>query len=150
MAVVAAIALVGCTAEPSPGTSREPGATDTLLPSSTATSTPAPAAFDPAAGAAGNADYFDAVISALFNDNTEPDGRAIIDRLVESGFPRADMEVTPDKTAVGLDADAVQFSVRLGDQCLVGQVGTSGYSSIVAPVLGTGRCLVGVTRSIDW
>lgn len=62
------------------------------------------------------------------------------------------MEVTFDRTAVDLEADSIQFSVRLHGECLIGQVGPDGdgYHSIVAPLLGSGTCLIGATRQIDW
>jgi hypothetical protein len=60
------------------------------------------------------------------------------------------MELTPDRTAADLAADNIQFSVRIGDECLLGQFGNTGYVSAVGDVLSTGRCLVGKTRPIDW
>ena len=60
------------------------------------------------------------------------------------------MQVTADTTSIGREADTVQFSVLWGDDCLVGQTGATGFASEVAPVLGTGTCLVGTTRTIDW
>lgn len=79
-----------------------------------------------------------------------PGGRAFIDALVAAGFDKAAMEVTPDETAIALDADNIQFSVRLGEDCLVGQYGNVGYNSAILPVLASGKCLVGITRTIDW
>ena len=58
--------------------------------------------------------------------------------------------LTPDTTAVGLEADNIQFSVRMNNTCLVGQSGNVGYHSLAAPILSTGTCLVGNTRAIDW
>ncbi len=79
-----------------------------------------------------------------------PGGRALIDALVAAGFDKAAMQLTPDKTAINLDADNIQFSVLIGADCLVGQYGNVGYQSAVLPVLSTGKCMVGNTRPIDW
>ena len=79
-----------------------------------------------------------------------PGGRAFIDALVAAGFDKGSMEVTPDETAIALDADNVQFSVKLGEDCLVGQYGNVGYQSTVLPVLASGRCMIGITRTINW
>jgi len=38
------------------------------------------------------------------------------------------------------------FSIRFGEECLLGQWGNIGYTSGVAPVLSTGRCLAGTAR----
>ena len=63
------------------------------------------------------------------------------------------MQVTVDTTTIGLKANSIQFSVRMGDTCLIGQNGADagGYCSEVTPVLSPpGNCLVGQTRPIDW
>lgn len=80
----------------------------------------------------------------------DPGGRAVVDALVAAGFSKADMQVTPDETAIGLDADNIQFSVRIDESCIVGQLGNVGYRSVVLPLLSTGDCLVGKTRPITW
>ncbi|GAA1061224.1 DUF6993 domain-containing protein [Agromyces bracchium] len=74
-------------------------------------------------------------------------GPAFVDALVEAGFDRGAMQVTSDTTTLGEPADSIQFSVRIGDRCLVGQYGPAagGYRSAEQPGLGTGGCLVGAT-----
>jgi hypothetical protein len=72
------------------------------------------------------------------------------DGLAAGGFDKSTMQVTADTTSIGRDADSVQFSVLWGQDCLIGQVSGAGYTSQTAPVLGTGACLVGSTRAIDW
>ena len=37
-----------------------------------------------------------------------------------------------------------------GDECLLGQRGTRGYSSSIQPVFSTGECLIGKPDPIDW
>jgi hypothetical protein len=78
-------------------------------------------------------------------------GRAFIGALA-AGFATSAMEVTADTTTIGDPADAIQFAVRFAGECLVGQFGpkSGGYHSAVRPPLGTGGCLVGRTRPIDW
>ena len=93
---------------------------------------------------------FDEAVSALLATNADPGGRAVIDALVAAGLAKAAMELTPDTTAIGLDADSIQFSVRVGEECVVGQSGNVGYHSAILPVLDTGKCLVGATRAINW
>lgn len=143
--LAALLALAGCTGgdeQPAPGaSSSSPAPGETPAPDPT---------LDPAGTAEQNLDYFDFVNERLLEQDGDPGGRALVDNLVAAGFDKAAMEVTPDRTAVDLDADNVQFSVRFADACLVGQVGNTGYVSAVAPVLGTGKCLVGTTRPIDW
>ena len=70
----------------------------------------------------------------------------------DRGFEKAAMQVTADETTLGDPADSVQFAVLFQDECLVGQYGPSsgGYHGAVRPALGTGGCLIGQTRPIDW
>jgi hypothetical protein len=83
--------------------------------------------------------------------NRRPDGRAFIDGLVAAGYRRAAMEVTEDRTTIGLPAPSVQFSVLWRGVCLVGQYGpeSGGYHGVTVPPVD-GRCLIGKTRRIDW
>lgn len=118
----------------------------------TATPTPTPTPEIRLDGTAGqNQAYFDLVNRQLIDAGGTLDGRAFIDHLVAAGYPKTEMELTPDRTAINGEADSVQFSIRLNGTCLLGQYGPNiGYASAVAPLLGTGKCLVGATRPIDW
>lgn len=78
------------------------------------------------------------------------DGQSIINNLVSNGFVKADMEVTYDTTALDIPVDSIVFSVRIKGECLIGQFSAAGYSSLQSSLLGTGTCLVGTTRPIDW
>lgn len=138
--------LAGCTVtkdEPRPSasaSSEAPTPTPTVAPT-----------FSPTAGSAGNKVFFDYVNQATIAQNGDADGRTFVDALVAGGFDRASMELTPDRTAVDLEADSIQFSVRFEDGCLIGQHGAvTGYVSQSRAVLSTGRCLIGETRPIDW
>ncbi|QCQ18125.1 hypothetical protein EHF32_05055 [Microbacterium sp. RG1] len=79
-------------------------------------------------------------------------GRAYIDALTAAGFDKAAMQVTPDQSTVNNPAESIQFSVRWGDECLIGQVGpaTREAVTVVEPILSDGTCLIGRTRAIDW
>ncbi len=151
-AIVAVIlALTGCT----------PGAPETSATGTpaTASSTPAPTSSTPAAvglvpggTAEENLPYFDKVNKATLATNPNAQGRDFIDALVAAGFQKSDMQLTVDTTTIGLKANSIQFSVKLGDTCLIGQNGADagGYWSQAVPVLPTGACLIGQTRPIDW
>jgi hypothetical protein len=148
VAAVTLALLAGCSAaEPAAA----PSGTATPAPSGSAPEeTPPPLALDPAGTAEQNKEFFDSVMNPFLTTSPESGGREIIDHLVAAGFDKAQMELTPDTTAVGLKADNFQFSVRMNDTCLVGQSGNVGYHSLAAPILSTGTCLVGNTRAIDW
>jgi hypothetical protein len=141
------IALAGCAQQPP----QEPEPTGVVpLPSSSATAPAGPAELVQFGTATDNLPYFDEVNKASIAAKGTANGRVMIDGLERAGFDKATMQVTPDKTAIGLDADSIQFSVVWAGECLVGQVDGSKYYSVVLPVLGDGSCLVGKTRTIDW
>ena len=104
---------------------------------------------DPQSSATAAKALFDATNEATVAAKTTG-GRDFIDALVAAGFDKSAMEVTPDKTAIGLGADNVQFSVRFGSECLVGQFGNVAYTSAILPALTSGKCFIGKTRAIDW
>ena len=147
-AVVCVLLLSGCvSAGPAP----------TATPSSTASADASPAPTPSAAptyAAGGSADqnlaYFDQVNNRLFASNGGANGRTIIDNLVAAGFTKANMQVTPDKTSINGTVDSILFSVRFGNECLLGQHGGGGYTSAVQAALAGGTCIVGRTRAIDW
>lgn len=146
-ALGAVLLLAGCvggTAQPSPTPTPEQS------DSAEAPATAAPLALDPEGSADDNLEYFTSVVTEFLASAPDSGGREIIDQLVSVGFDKASMEVTADTTAVGLEADNIQFSVRINDSCLIGQNGNVGIHTVAAPILATGSCLVGETRAIDW
>lgn len=147
--VLAALLLAGCVPSADSPTPETSAATPTTQPTD-APATPEPLALDPDGTAEGNLAFFTSVVDAYLAANPEAGGRDIVDHLVGSGFDKANMEVTADTTAVGLDADNIQFSVRMNGTCLIGQNGNVGVHTATAPLLATGTCLVGNTRAIDW
>ncbi|MEV1129391.1 hypothetical protein [Agromyces sp. NPDC049794] len=145
----------GCTAT-SPAPTPRPTPTPTgSAPVATGEATPAPSpppTLRPTLAAGENRAYFDAVNLAVVAANPSAGGRDFIDALVAAGFDKSQMEVTADRTTVDLEADSVQFAVLFQGECLIGQYGSGsgGYQSALQPPLGTGGCLVGDTRPIDW
>lgn len=152
MAIVGAIALAGCVpTEPMPvptAASTKP-AGESPAPSPTATEPAVPELVE-GGTAAENKPYFDLINQAFLVSNGKGTGQLIIDNLVAAGFRKQDMELTADRTSIDLEADSIFFSIRLKGECLVGALRVSTYSSTVGPLLGTGSCLVGTTRPIDW
>lgn len=147
LTLAAAVALSGCVAS-----TPEPTAT----PSNEASATPSPEAtptgpiLRPGEAAAANRQFFDLINTEYQEANGRGDGRTIVDNLVANGFEKQDMEVTTDITAIGLAADSIVVSVRIKGECLLGQFTPENYVSSIEPLLGTGGCLVGKTRAIDW
>ncbi len=150
--------LTGCSggqdiAAPATSASILDPATDSPTVSPTApASGPAQAALEPEGTAADNLPLFTDVTNTVWASPDQVSGRAYVDALVAAGFDKAAMQVTPDQSTVGNPAESIQFSVRWGQECLVGQVGptTGSPVTVVVPVLAEGTCLVGETRPIDW
>lgn len=63
--------------------------------------------------------------------------------LIEAGFTAEQQEVTASTTPTGLDADAVEAAVKVGNDCIVAQLRTGRVTVNVLPALADGRCLVG-------
>lgn len=141
-AAAALLLLAACTG-PDETPTAPPGGTTSASPSPMPTVPPEPV-FDGTAEQ--NQAYFDMLNRELVAADGAKGGGSFIDNLVAHGYPRERMEVTPDTTAIGVAADNVVFSIRFGDSCLLGQWGNIGYTSMVAAVLSTGRCIVGTAR----
>lgn len=133
----------------------------TATPSHTTTSSPVPTptptidpgpVLHPDGTAEDNLPLFQQVVVSVWAGPEPGSGRAYIDALVAAGFDKAAMQVTPDLTTIGNPADTIEFSVRWGDKCLLGQAGPEigGTASAILPVLADGSCLIGITRPIDW
>ncbi|MGO4691920.1 DUF6993 domain-containing protein [Glaciibacter sp. 2TAF33] len=146
--VLLGLVLSGCAPTP-PGPHPSSTVPDVVSPGPTTAAVPT---VKPMLSASENLAYFDSVSAGALAANPSADGRAFIDALAAAGFDKTQMEVTFDTTAANLAADSIQFAVRFNGECLIGQHGpaSDGFHSMVAPLLGTGRCLVGATRQIDW
>jgi hypothetical protein len=146
VAATVALGLTGCV-----GTAAMP--TPTTTPSTSASASPsndsAPV-LRPGESAVANRQFFDSVNTTWHTEHGKSDGRAIIDNLVAHGFVKQDMEVTFDYTPTNRLTDSIVYAVKISDECLVAQFGPNGYTSSITTVLGTGTCLVGHTRPIDW
>ena len=105
---------------------------------------------NPEGSAVENLAYFRRVGHRLLDRNQGAKGKTIVNYFVKAGFSKNDMEVTPDKTSIDLDAWNIEFSVLMNGTCLIGQAGNVRFQSFAAPVLATNRCLIGRTRTIDW
>lgn len=138
--------LVGCTGQPMP----VPTTSASRSPTPSPTPTAKPPVFHPDGTAAANQQYFDYVNTAWNASYGLSDGQSIVNNLVAAGFSKADMEVTFDTTALDLTVDSIQVAVRIKGECLIGGFSYVGYTGILVPMLGTGTCLVGETRPIDW
>lgn len=139
-AIAAALLLVGCTSAGLPSDGK-----------SGATSTPEkPPEFIEGGTALENQPYFDHINQQTLAQNATASSHELVDALAAGGFDKAAMEVTFDRTNVDLEADYIIVSVKIHDECLIGQRSARGYTSQVMPPLGTGACLLGETQPIDW
>jgi hypothetical protein len=145
LTILTSAILAGCTGGPSPDPS-------TSAPSPTPTPTPTPIVFVPDGTAEENLPWFTSIVDQVWAGPDQVHGRAYVDALVAGGFDKAAMQVTADESTVGNPAESIQFSVVWAGECLVGQVGpaTGNPVTAVLPVLGTGGCMLGQTRPIDW
>lgn len=156
--MVLGLALAGCTPSPEVDPTGTPSgsASESSEPNGptgdpTSDVSPEPRLV-PEGTAADNLPLFAAVTAAVWASDDRAAGRAYVDALTAAGFDKAAMQVTHDRSTVGNPAESIQFSVRWGEECLVGQVGpaTGDPVAVVVPVLAEGTCLVGATRPIDW
>ena len=148
VALMAVLALTGCI-----GSTPKPMPVPTGSGSASPTPTPTPTRipeFKPEGTAAANKQFFDYVNNEYWGVYKMGPGADIVTNLANHGFNKADMEVTFDTTAINIPADSIVVSVRMQGECLVGQLSPTAYTSLVAPLLGTGKCLIGTTRPIDW
>jgi hypothetical protein len=144
--VLLATALAGCT---STAPSSRPSMVPTPTPGSTGQTVPV---YHPNGSAKQNLAYFRLVGHTLLDNNPSANahGETIVNWFVAHGFDKANMQVTPDKTSIGLAAWNIEFSVKINGGCLIGQAGNVGFQSFAAPLLATGKCLIGQTRPITW
>jgi hypothetical protein len=138
------VALAGCMSGPT-----APVPTYTPVGSPSATSQPTNPVLLPDGTAAENKAYFDFINESFYANHGKSNGKSIVNNLVAAGFTKQAMEVTFDNTQVTA-ADSIIVSVRMQGECLIGQFGSSRYSSDVGAMLSTGSCLIGKTRPITW
>ena len=146
--IVVAVPLAGCSG---PGDAVAPAAaassavaTATTRPAAPSTPTPtAPSAVGGSAAAppVDAAKVRDAL--AGLASGTVPARDSVRAALVRAGYAPGDIEVTASRTPTGLDADAVEASVRQGTVCVVAQIRRQSVTATVLPALADGRCLAG-------
>lgn len=146
--IAAALLLAGCTAPAAP---EQPSASSSAQSSSEAPQAPEAAALVPGGTAEENLPYFEQVVDAVVAADAEAPGTSVVDALVAGGFAKESMQLTADETSIGLDADTVVVSVKLGESCLLGQYGpkSDGVHAVVAAPIATGACLVGRTVPLE-
>ncbi|PPG89616.1 hypothetical protein C5C39_11275 [Rathayibacter sp. AY1F3] len=142
-----AVCLSGCTSPSAPDPVVSSSAAEAPTPAESA----APVAFVPGGTTEQNLPVFEQTLRAAAEPDPEVSGSSVVDALVAAGFSRGSMQLTADETSVGLDADSVQVSVKLGESCLIGQYGpkSGGVRAVIAAPIATGACLVGRTVPIQ-
>lgn len=136
------IALSACS-----GSAPTAPTSDGSVPSAQAeTPSESPAATGPEPGSAeALLARFQAALTEADAASDAPDGDSVVEALVAAGFDRSTIERTSDVDSVGGAVTLLEVAVQTSDACLIGQVGDGTPTSMIAPVLGTGRCLVGAT-----
>ncbi|WP_449281482.1 DUF6993 domain-containing protein [Leucobacter sp.] len=110
--------------------------------------------FVPDGTAEQNLPYFTEVLRE-FSESAHPvQGVPVVDAVADAGFDRAAMQVSFDESMTGLEADNIFVSVRIGADCLIGQIVTADRTFVAQnePAVGPDGdvCLIGTTRPIDW
>ncbi|WGD36441.1 hypothetical protein [Lysinibacter sp. HNR] len=110
--------------------------------------------FVPGGSAEENLDFFNFVNLQTAQGGAAINGQNVVNALVAGGFDKQAMQVSLDQTTQGLTADSIFVSVRIGSECLIGQLTTEDRTVVgaVEPVVGPDEsvCLIGSTRPIDW
>lgn len=141
-ALVAVLALAGCSSQEGQPTAETTAAAEPTQA--------APAIFVPGGSAGENKPIFDQTNLQTIATNGSASSVELVNALSTTGFDKAAMEVTFDRTNVDLEADYIIVSVKIGEECLVGQRGPRGYTSDVVAPVSTGKCLIGLTQPITW
>lgn len=149
LTLLAMTVLAGCAPW---GESPEPNESVTATQEPEHDDTSAKSEFDPDGSAEDNLGLFTKVVEKVWKSDDNVHGRAYVDALVDKGFDKDEVQLTSDVTTIDWPAETIMFSVRVGDGCLVGQVGpdTGDPVTTVEPVLADGVCMLGNTRDIDW
>lgn len=110
--------------------------------------------FVPGGTADENFAFFSDTLRQFVLSGSPLQGRPVVDALVTAGFEKTAMQVSFDESKTGLTADSVFVSVRIGEDCLIGQLITAeqSFTAAVEPAVGPegNLCLIGKTRAIDW
>lgn len=123
------------------------------VPERTETAAPETAPeFIPDGSAEDNLPYFTEVLRT-FSAGSEPvQGAPIVQAVAEAGFDKTAMQVSFDQSKTSLPADNIFVSVRIGSDCLIGQVVAEDRSFVAKnmPAVGPAGdiCLIGETAPI--
>ncbi|MEJ6489340.1 hypothetical protein PQI23_06370 [Leucobacter sp. USCH14] len=123
------------------------------VPERTETAAPETAPeFIPDGSAEDNLPYFTEVLRS-FSAGSEPvQGAPIVQAVAEAGFDKTAMQVSFDQSKTSLPADNIFVSVRIGSDCLIGQVVAEDRSFVAKnmPAVGPAGdiCLIGETAPI--
>lgn len=144
--LVAAPILVGCSILEGP----TPETPDRVVP----TEPEVTPELVPGGSAEDNVDYFTEVLRAYAEGDGAVQGTPIVNAVVDAGFDKSLMQVSFDTSKTNLPADSIFVSVRVGTDCLIGQIVTADRSFVSKnePAVGPNSdiCLIGQTRVIDW
>lgn len=110
--------------------------------------------FVPDGTAEDNLPYFTEVIRKYTASDQPITGKPVAQAVIDAGFDPAMIQFSFDQTKTGLEADNIFVSVRIGGDCLIGQLVTGDRTFVAKnePVVGPNSdlCLIGVTRAVDW
>ena len=129
LALVAGIALTGCTFTPEP-------------PSETAASVEPQFSFFPTGSASQNLPIFQNILEVTGAGKPGHDLSTSIALLVETGFEIEEMTHTPVNSKIGEPADSVSLAIAFNDECLMAQFSSSWLTTAVTEPTVSG-CLIG-------
>lgn len=78
------------------------------------------------------------------------DGAQYVQAFRDLGVPDDIIQVTSSDTTIGVPAESIQFSIRWGSTCIIGDVGHGSFTSTVAPATHWESCLLGATRPLEF
>lgn len=146
--IVVAVAVAGCSGSGdtvAPAAEASTAAT-IATPTPSAPSAPTPTAPSTNGGSPAGPPVDAAKVRAALAGLTGgavPGTDSVREALIRAGFAPGAIEVTASRTPTGLDADAVEASVRQGADCVVAQIRGRSVTATVLPALANGRCLAG-------
>ena len=110
--------------------------------------------FVPGGTAEQNLPYFTEVLRDYAAGEGPIRAEPVVNAVAEAGFDKSLMQVSFDRTKTDLEADNIFVSVRIGEDCLVGQLVAEdrSFAAENAPAVGPNRdlCLIGETNPITW
>ena len=109
--------------------------------------------FVPDGSAADNLPYFTEVLRKFSKGTSPVQGAPVVQAVAEAGFDKSMMQVSFDESKTNLPADNIFVSVRIGADCLVGQVVAADRTFVAKnmPAVGPNKdiCIIGKTAPIS-